>query len=146
MSRVLSVLGCLLVMVLPVRAAEELCVSCDKPIALYRCTVEKSEELAKLGLQDKVLPPACEKILAKTGGHASCRVVGKPGDPCKGTERKLGLSDLQKALAGDGPSTTTAVPSLTDRAGEAAQSTGEAIGGAFKKTWNCVTSLFQQCG
>ena len=144
MSRVLLVLCFAIAFGVPLRAAE-LCVSCDKPIAIYRCSIEKSAELEKYGVEDKVLPQACEKVLAKNRGHASCRVVGKPGDPCQGQEVKLGLDDLRKALAGDG-SGSTVVPSLTERAGGAVESANDSISGAFKKTWTCVTTLFQQCG
>jgi hypothetical protein len=124
--------------------AAEVCVSCDSPSALYRCSVEQSAKLEKYGVEDKVLPPVCVQVLAKIGGHKSCQAVGKAGDPCRGTPKTIGLSDVQKAVAGG--SGGSVVPSLGERAGSAAQSTTETIGGAFKKSWNCVTSLFQECG
>jgi hypothetical protein len=124
--------------------AADVCISCDAPSVIYRCSVEQSAKLEKYGVEDKVLPPVCAQVLTKLGGHKSCQAVGKPGDPCQGIAKTIGLSDLQKAVAGG--SSDSVVPSLGERAGSAAQSAGDTIGGAFKKSWNCVTSLFQECG
>jgi len=124
--------------------AADVCVSCANPSAIYRCSVDQSAKLEKYGVEDKVLPPVCVQMLAKLGGHESCQAVGRAGDPCEGIAKTIGLSDLQKAASGG--SSDSVVPSLGERAGSAAQSAGDTIGGAFKKSWNCVTSLFQECG
>ena len=124
--------------------AGDVCVSCANPSAVYKCSADKSAKLEQYGIEDKVLPPVCVKVLAKLGPHESCQAVGKAGDPCEGIAKTIGLSDLQKAASGG--KSDSVVPSLGERAGSAAESAGDTIGGAFKKSWNCVTSLFQECG
>ena len=39
----------------------------------------------------------------------------------------------------------TAVEDLANKTGKAVTDTGEAVGGAMKKTWDCVASLFGKC-
>ena len=124
--------------------AGDVCVSCVNPSAIYKCSADKSAKLDKYGVEDKVLPPVCAQVLAKLGRHESCQAMGKAGEPCDGIAKTIGLSDLQKAAAGG--SGDSVVPSLGERAGSAAQSAGDTIGGVFKKSWDCVTSLFQECG
>lgn len=123
---------------------QEVCISCDNAKVVYRCSVDQSAKLGKYGVEEKVLQPVCMQVLAKLGGHESCQAVGKVGEPCQGIPKTIGLSDLQKAAGGG--SNNSVVPSLGERAGGAAQSAGDTIGGAFKKSWTCVTSLFQECG
>jgi hypothetical protein len=125
-------------------SAGDVCVSCANPSAIYKCSADKAAKLEKYGIEDKVLPPVCAQVLAKLGDHESCQAVGKSGDPCEGIAKTIGLADLQKAASGS--SGDSVVPSLGERAGSAAESAGETIGGVFKKSWNCVTSLFQECG
>jgi hypothetical protein len=123
--------------------AGEVCISCDNPSVVYRCNVEQSARLEQYGVDDKILVPVCARVLAKVGGHEKCQAIGKAGDPCQGIAKTIGLSDVQKAAAGG--NSDSVVPSLGERAGNAVQSASDTIGGAFKKSWNCLTSLFQEC-
>lgn len=143
MMRAITLVGSLLT-VPALAGPAEVCISCDNAKVVYRCSVEQSAKLEKYGLNDKLLPPVCAHVMAKLGGHERCQPVGAPDAPCNGIPKTIGISDLQKAAAGG--NNDSVVPSLGDRAGSAAQSAGETIGGAFKKSWNCVTSLFQECG
>lgn len=124
--------------------ATEVCVSCEAPEAEYRCDVERREEIEKYGVADDVTAHACVQVLKRLGAHGACRIKQADNGPCTGAVKTIGLSDLQKAVAGG--SSDTVVPSLGERAGNAAQSAGDTIGSAFKKSWNCLTSLFQECG
>jgi len=124
--------------------AADVCVSCDNPSAVYRCNVDQSAKLEKYGVEGQVVTPVCVQVLVKLGGHESCQAVGNAGDPCEGVAKTIGLSELQ-AAAGGGKSDSV-VPSLGERAGSAAKSASDSIGGAFKKSWHCVASLFQECG
>ncbi len=144
MFRLIALASALFFIAPGLAGAGDVCVSCTNPGAVYRCSADKSAKLEKYGVEDKVLPPVCAEVLAKLGPHESCQAVGKTGDPCEGIAKTIGLSELQKAAAGG--SGKSVVPSLGERAGSAAQSAGDTIGGAFKKSWTCVTSLFQECG
>lgn len=125
-------------------AAGELCVTCAEPAAVYRCAIDKAEDLEKLGIDEKIPRKICAKVLAKTGGHASCRITGKPGEPCNGTLKTVDIDELYKARAG-APDDSTVVPSLAERATQVAQSMGAAATSGAQKSWSCLTSLFQEC-
>jgi hypothetical protein len=87
----------------------------------------------------------CIKVLTKSNGHGSCRVVGKIGDPCDGTPKAIDLSDYQMAIAG-GSAAESSVPNPGDQAGNAAQSAPPAtVEAVLKKSWQCMTSLFKEC-
>ena len=43
------------------------------------------------------------------------------------------------------PASSNPLENLSKKTGKAVQDTGEAVGGAVKKTWDCVTSLFGDC-
>lgn len=67
-------------------AAQEYCVTCTAPDAVYRCV---------LGAPPGITPPAsrgqllCITELARTGGHASCSVGRAAGDQCLGQTRTV---------------------------------------------------------
>ncbi len=128
----------------PIAGAGELCVTCAEPAAVYRCAIEKADQLDKLGIDEKIPRKICSEVLARTGGHKSCEITGKSGEPCDGTLKTVGLDDVYKARAG-APDTSTVVPSLADRASDAAQSVGEVAANSAQKSWSCITSLFQEC-
>ena len=124
--------------------ATEVCVACEAPEVEYRCNIEKSEQIEKYGVAGEVTAHACVQVLKRLGAHGGCRIKQAESGPCTGELKTIGVSDLQKAVAG-GPGDTV-VPSIGERAGNAAQSAGDSIGNAFKKSWACLTSLFQDCG
>lgn len=138
------VLGLAVLAVAGPAMAGEVCISCSEPSADYRCTIDGSEKLQELALEETVLGPVCEKVLARTLGHASCRVVVNPGEPCKGTLEVVTLAEIQKAMAGP-EAESTYVPSLTERAASASASVTKGVGDAASKSWRCLSSFFQDC-
>lgn len=153
-------------------AAQEICVTCAGPDAIYRCTIEKSEKItARLGnLADKPMQTVCMKELARLGGHERCAVRREAVNaPCPGIEKQLSLSSLLDNLPGQKPASDTTVPGSAGGEGSAAsvppvpapaptetkgpprtveelaKQTGAKSKEQLAKTWKCLTSLFSNC-
>ena len=94
-----------------VAQAQEACVVCDAPAAIYRCSVEKSERLARFGSAgDKALQHVCAKEMARQGKHEKCTVRRDlSGTSCDGLPRMITLASL---LEGD-PAPQPAPPSAS---------------------------------
>ena len=147
--------------------AQEYCVACTQPNAVYRCIIED----ARPGGQS--LTRLCLTALTKDGGHANCSVKGGTVFDCNGPIKRVPWTAQETGRvaepAGQAPA-SQAVPAaksapkgepktvvdLVKRANEnsqkanedmkdQAQSAGEAIGKATKKTWECMWSLFSRC-
>lgn len=178
-------------------AAEEVCVACSGPGAIYRCQVDVGNLGVSAKLVSKFAQYACAREMARQGRHESCSVQRESAGTCSGEVRVITAASLSapapapatETASGPGstppaadqpPSETAAAPGkeqaaaapgtgaaskpapeeqkpgppktmaeLVERAGKQSKKdldkTGEAIGGTMKKTWQCVTSLFQQC-
>ena len=117
----------------------------------------------------------CLTALTREGGHAACNVKGGTVFDCNGPIKRVPWSAQESgrvaepsppeqqagqppAVAGksDAKGEPKTVLDLAKRANEnlqkanegakeQAQSAGEAIGNATKKTWDCMLSLFSRC-
>ena len=152
--------------------AQEFCVSCEGPAALYRCVLE--------GIgpeQAQPLKVVCVTTLARTYNHATCSVRGGTVLDCNGAIKRINAQGKVPAGA-DGltpdpvviaeppkPVTPDSEPPKTveelakrmnksasegvqktgSAVGNAFKKTGDAIGGAVQKTWTCMTTLFKTC-
>ncbi len=145
--------------------AQEYCVACTGPDVLYRCVLDG----VRPGITAS-LPALCVNSLAKAGPHAACVVrrdvgvidcngaikrvsVPPPGAP----DQNLGtVSDAVPAKAAPQPGPPRTVEEMlkraktdSDKSMEKAksgiESGGAEIGGFFKKSWDCVSSLFSRC-
>ena len=150
--------------------AAEVCVVCTGPNATYRCTTDQASKLERLRGGDRALHFMCITALAKAGGHTKCRVSRDASGFCAGEARTIGLAELEAALASGGAGRASDGPDGPEAASKPAQpgpprtveelarrttqtsspgapleKTSEAIGGAMKKSWLCITSLFTQC-
>jgi len=123
--------SCLILALSASLSAGEVCVACDKPAAVYRCTLEQPTRNANLQLGEKAERHVCEKVLATTGPHESCQIV-LDAKPCNGVARTVTLTQYQQAIAGDGESTYQ--PGVLELARR-----------SVNATWVCVTSLFNDC-
>ncbi len=160
--------------------AQEYCIACTQPTAVYRCVIED----ARPGGQS--LTRLCLTALTRDGGHANCSVKGGTVFDCNGPIKRVPWTALETGQvaapassereapkpAGAGNSDPKADPKaepkaepksepktmleLAKRANEnmqkaneemkeQAQSAGQAIGKASKKTWECMLSLFLGC-
>lgn len=72
-------------------AAQEFCVACTRPNAIYRCIIDKA---APTGASLKSI---CTGLLARQGGHASCAVQGGTVFDCDGQVRRV---DAKAAVSG----------------------------------------------
>ena len=147
--------------------AQEYCVACTQPNAVYRCVIED----ARPGGQS--LTRLCMTALTKDGGHANCSVKGGTVFDCNGPIKRVPWTAQETGRvaepAAQEPANQAAagaksapkgepktVVDLAKRANEnmqkaneemkdQAQSAGQAIGKASKKTWECMWSLFFRC-
>jgi hypothetical protein len=85
--------------------AQEACVVCDGPGAIYRCSVEKSDKLARFGsVADKAVQHVCAKEMARQGKHEKCsaRRDASPAN-CDGALRMITLASLLEAESAPQP-------------------------------------------
>lgn len=153
----------------------DICVVCEEPVALYRCRAEGANPAAAppAGLQiicvteiaqrgrhgrcrvDRTRGAApCDGIVVAvspppppltTGGvtpsapapQAPIAPVQPPADRPPET-----MEALAKAAARQ---STDTVKETTTAAGRQIEKAGSAVGSAFKKSWECVSSLFSRC-
>lgn len=146
-------------------AAQEYCVSCTGPDVLYRCVIDGARPGATASL-----PLLCASSLAKSGPHATCAVRRGVGViDCNGPVKHVGVPAASapdqsigvvtdpapaKAAAPAGPPRTVEemlkqAKSNNDKTLEKAktqiESGNEKVGSFFKKSWDCVSSLFSRC-
>jgi hypothetical protein len=148
--------------------AQEYCIACTQPTAVYRCVIED----ARPGGQS--LTRLCVTALTRDGGHGHCSVKGGTVFDCNGPVKRVPWTAQETGRvsapasserdpnqqAGTGNSDPKAEPKtmleLAKRANEnmqkaneemkeQAQSAGQSIGKASKKTWDCMLSLFLGC-
>lgn len=144
--------------------AQDVCVSCAGPDRTYRCQIAGAEGAAPVKHADKVAQFICISELARKGGHASCavkrdgfsgclgdlevvRAGGQAAVPGVAGSATPPANDQTAAKPAEGPPKT--MVELAKRTGEASKEqldkTGAAVGGAMKKTWDCVSSFFTTC-
>ncbi len=154
----------------PSADANEVCVSCSGPEAVYRCTVDQSASVEAYRYGKRILQFVCISELARQGNHQKCRVQRGEG-ACIGIERTVSLTApidaAAEAMSSDPPDTDVSEvaplpPEEPAKAGppktveelarrtassskEQIEKTGSAVGGAMKKGWHCLTSLFTKC-
>ena len=144
--------------------AQEYCIACTQPNAVYRCVIED----ARPGGQS--LTRLCLTALTREGGHANCSVKGGTVFDCNGPVKRVPWAAQEpgrvaepaapeppanqaKAPAKSEPKTVVDLAKqanenmqkANEEMKEQAQSAGQAIGKATKKTWECMLSLFIRC-
>jgi hypothetical protein len=142
--------------------AQEYCVACVEPAAVYRCQIANNGPA-----QTHPLKLACISALAKDGKHASCSVKAVTVLDCDGPVKKVDVLGKPPA-AGAAPSATepyviaapkppepdpNAPPRTVEEAlrraakstGDSASQTSDTLSKGAKKTWDCVTSFFKSC-
>jgi hypothetical protein len=112
--------------------AGELCITCEKPAATYRCAFEQATRDQRLQLGDAAQVHICENVLQRLGPHTSCKLVPPGPEPCNGVPRTVTVADYQRLFASDGHSTYQ--PSVLEKAQRGVSS-----------TWHCLASFFGDC-
>lgn len=128
--------------------AQEFCVACAGPPAVYRCVIGDARQA-----QGQPLQQFCTTTLAREGAHAECGIRKGTVFDCDGPIKRIGVAPNQgqqppqKAAEPEkGPETVTeAVRDLSRASGKQIEKTGEAASGTAKSMWKCVTSLFKSC-
>ena len=168
----IAVLGLLALVSLTARGeAQEFCISCSEPAAMYRCIIDGAQPGGKQPLQT-----LCATAMSKEGGHGRCAVKGGTVFDCKGPVRRVSwaaYNDPKGAPAPPPPKQETAAPSPSDPAEpprtveemakranqktaedlaktnesmkQQSRSFGEKMSETSKKTWRCLASFFTQC-
>jgi len=154
-------------------AAQEFCVSCTEPNAVYRCSIQDGRPGGAQPLQLR-----CVTALAKEGGHAACSIKHGTVFDCDGPLKRIPFSDSDSpppaSQAEAGKSAEASQPAQTQspqteprtivelakqasdatsdqvkKAGQSvaysAKTAGEVVVDAMKKSWECVSSLFFRC-
>lgn len=125
----------------PSAQAQEYCVACAQPDAVYRCVIGDARLAGGQPLQ-----AFCVSTLAREGGHKGCRI--KPGTvfDCDGPIKRLATDKAAPATAV--PEKKTVPPTVGEMAKETMSASREgadkAAGGA-RRAWGCVLSLFTSC-
>jgi hypothetical protein len=132
MLRVLVAAFCV-VSVVETLNAQEMCITCTKPEATYRCTFQQSDRDRRIDVSE-VQVHVCESVLERTGPHGNCKFTA--AQPCDGAPRTVTMADYQKLVASDGH--TTYQQGVLEKAQKGVTST-------FTSTWDCVASLFGDC-
>lgn len=93
------------------------------------------------------LPPDAEGDLPPEGAPPKKRVPQTMTELADDTYQasKDGLKKAGETVSGTAKKAGEAVTGTAKKAGEGLSEAGSAVGGAAKKTWNCLTSLFQEC-
>ena len=154
--------------------AQSVCVDCANPGRTYSCTVKNSERVAGIRNSGRALEFVCISELARMGGHETCRVSTAYAGPCIGQPQeidmaKVGSDAVVIGKPSDQPGGAPGAPVVPVRKGppqtleelaretmskskeqiaetdEKLRKAGDAVGGAVKKTWDCLTSLFNRC-
>jgi hypothetical protein len=137
--------------------AQEYCVACSEPSAVYRCVIDNAQPGGAQPLQ--VL---CITAMAKAGGHGQCAIKRGTVFDCNGPLKRVPWTgtagDTPAPLAPPKPPEQAAsdpkeppktVQELADRANkqtsEDVKKAGETFKDNAKKTFECVTSLFFKC-
>lgn len=163
-----AVLVLVVAQAVPARA-QDICVICSEPSAVYRCQLDGG---AKIGPPQQLF---CMQQLAQQGAHASCAVRrGVSGSACDGPMRIVTAPPLPAAASGEAalprtsntlsrpPTASTGDPPATvaeaarrakagtdaqfKKADEQWRASTEKTGGALKRGWDCVASFFKRCG
>jgi hypothetical protein len=148
--------------------AQEYCVACTEPGAVYRCVIDGARPGGGQSLQ-----MLCVTTMAKEGKHGTCGIKRGTVFDCDGPVKRVPWSGADLPVETPGSNTAATKPEpdpkeppktllemakraneqtaeqmkqTNDSVKESVKSTGDAIGNATKKTWDCLTSLFKQCG
>lgn len=145
-----------------VAIAQEYCVACTEPSALYRCVIDDARPGVAQSLQ-----VACISRIARDGGHGQCAVKrGVTVFECDGIVKRISLAaepvPPQAAAAppvvaptpapapaaappppADAPPKTVA--EMAKRAKADSDRQWEKTGNFFKKSLGCIASLFTKC-
>jgi hypothetical protein len=87
----ISFLILLICVLAPNASAQEYCVACTGPEALYRCMIGGEATPGERSARGQIL---CIKELAKSGSHESCRVDRTSSGPCDGVPRTVIFPDV----------------------------------------------------
>jgi hypothetical protein len=126
--------------------AQEYCVTCTQPNAVYRCVIMDARQA-----EGQPLTSFCVSTMAKQGGHAACNLRSGTVFDCDGAIKRIGVPAAapSNATPGKPADQAKAPPATVERlARDAAKSSGEGFDKAGKsagKVWTCITSLFTSC-
>lgn len=98
--------------------AQEYCVACTGPDAVYRCVVDVGKP------QQMPLKLLCVSTLARTGGHATCAVRGGTVFDCNGPIRRIGAATPSvgsPSAAGSAVTTAAGAAAIATQGGAAPQ-------------------------
>ena len=154
--------------------AQEYCVACAGPTAVYRCIIDGARPGGSQPLQT-----LCVTAMARENHHAACSVKGGTVFDCNGPTKRVSWAayndpnakgpapELPKPQAAQPPTPKSdpnqppaTVEEMAKRANQKTaeqirktnedvkdkvETLGEKVGDSTKKTWRCIASLFTRC-
>lgn len=144
--------------------AQEYCVACTEPNALYRCIIDDARPGTAPSLQ-----VVCISRIAKEGGHGQCAVKrGVTVFECDGVVKRISMATEPPTAPQGPPVTATPAPAapqptapkpaaapadeppktlaeVAKRAKADSDRQMEKAGSFFKKSLGCIASLFTKC-
>jgi hypothetical protein len=147
--------------------AQEYCVACTEPPAVYRCVIDGARPGGRYPLQR-----LCVVAMTKEGRHGACGVRGGTVFECSGPVKRVPWAAYNAAAgpvpaaprpaapppaaqAPNGPPRTVeeVVKRANEKTAEQIKETdgttkkqADTLSEATKKTWQCLSSLFTRCG
>ena len=167
MERLGPSLGLWILALASAAGAQEFCVACSEPSAVYRCVIDGAQPQGGQPLQ-----MLCVTAMAKAGGHGTCSVKRGTVFDCDGAVKHVPWAALNapplaaappapapaptpprpEAAAAPDPTSEGPPQTVVEMAKRANQQTsdqmkkaGENLSQGAKKTWDCMTSLFTRC-
>ena len=144
--------------------ANNVCVSCDGPSAVYSCSYAPDADGNTPSRSPRSMQFVCIQDVAQRYQHSSCRVNSNQTGACNGLVHMI-PQNAAAAPSSSVPSNETATPApaavpkkkrepktVVEMAKRTAESTKKQIkksarkvSKAAKSTWRCVTTLFSKC-
>jgi hypothetical protein len=114
MGRVAKQIGAALAILAGIQAgqaaAQEYCVSCSEPNALYRCVIEGAQPRGGQSLQ-----MLCVTAMARDGGHATCSVKRGTVFECDGAVKRVPWAALEVPTQQEGTAPQPWAPTTAAR-------------------------------
>ncbi len=108
-----------------------ICVQCMEPDVAYRCQVNASAEHQPFLANDRLIRMACIRHIAKSSGHAACKVSKDQPANCLGEAYTVNISEMAQSYVDRLPSAVQ--KAITPAGRPAAPAQQEASGDADKE-------------
>lgn len=149
-QRIGLILGAALCALAARAEAQEYCVACTEPAAVYRCIIVDARPGGSQPLQT-----LCVTTMAKEGRHAACKVKGGTVFDCDGQVKRIPWAASNEMAPANRPAAQPpadpnqpprTIEEMAKRANEkSTEQPNQNVDDAGKKTWRCISTFFTRC-